>query len=116
MSRRPPGGRWGTGTARRSTSPGADPAVPVLVVGGGPVGLSLAIRLAQLGVPATLVERHPDTATFPKGRALSIRTMEIYRSWGLEAEITAAGLPREHLAFFTGRTLVDPDGTRITTD
>ncbi|MEH1015925.1 FAD-dependent monooxygenase [Micromonospora sp. CPCC 206060] len=88
----------------------------MLVVGGGPVGLSLAIRLAQLGVPATLVERHPDTAAFPKGRALSIRTMEIYRSWGLEAEITAAGLPREHLAFFTGRTLIDPDGTRIATD
>ncbi len=89
--------------------------IPVLIVGGGPVGLGLAIRLAQLGVPSTLVEQHPDTATFPKGRALSVRSMEIYRSWGLESEITAAGLPRDHLAFYTGRTLVDPDGTRIVT-
>ncbi|MFU8849495.1 FAD-dependent monooxygenase [Micromonospora sp. SL1-18] len=89
--------------------------IPVLVIGGGPVGLSLAIRLAQLRVPAMLVERHPRTAAFPKGRALSIRSMEIYRSWGLEVEITAAGLPRDHLAFFTGRTLTDPHGTRIVT-
>ncbi|BCJ58398.1 FAD-dependent monooxygenase [Micromonospora endophytica] len=90
--------------------------IPVLIVGGGPVGLSLAIRLAQLGVPSTLVERHPTTATFPKGRALSIRSMEIYRFWGLEPEITAAALPRDHLAFYTGRTLVDPSGTRIVTN
>ncbi|MDG4782374.1 FAD-dependent monooxygenase [Micromonospora sp. WMMD961] len=89
--------------------------IPVLVVGGGPVGLSLAGRLGQLGVPAVLVEQHPDTAAFPKGRALSIRSMEIFRSWGLEKEITAAGLPREHLAFYSGRTLTDPCGTRIVT-
>ncbi|MDG9675826.1 FAD-dependent monooxygenase [Micromonospora sp. DH14] len=89
--------------------------IPVLVVGGGPVGLSLAIRLGQLGVPAVLVEQHPDTAAFPKGRALSIRSMEIFHSWELEKEITAAGLPREHLAFYSGRTLTDPSGTRIVT-
>ncbi|MFY1632790.1 FAD-dependent monooxygenase [Solwaraspora sp. WMMB335] len=91
-------------------------ATAVLVVGGGPVGLSLAIRLAQFDVPVLLVERHRDTAVFPKGRALSVRTMEIYRSWGLERAVTAAGLPRDHLAFYTGRSLTDPDGARIVTD
>lgn len=85
----------------------------VLIVGGGPVGLSMAIRLAQLDVPVTLVERHPSTATFPRVRALSTRSMEIYRTWGLEEAITAAGRPRDQLAFYTGGTLVDPAGTRI---
>ncbi|MBO4161299.1 FAD-dependent monooxygenase [Micromonospora antibiotica] len=89
--------------------------VPVVIVGGGPTGLGLAIRLAQLGVAATLVERHSGTAAFPKGRALSIRSMEIYRSWGLEEDVTAVGLPREHLAFYFGRTLTDPSGSRIVT-
>lgn len=89
---------------------------PVLIVGAGPVGLSLAIRLAQLDVPALLVERHHETATFPKGRALSIRSMEIFRSWGLEAELTTAGLPRDNLAFYSGATLTTPDGVRVTTD
>lgn len=90
--------------------------IPVLIVGAGPVGLSLAIRLAQLDVPAMLVERHRTTSTFPKGRALSIRSMEIYRSWGLEEELTATGLSRDSLAFYTGATLIDPDGVRILTN
>lgn len=88
----------------------------VLIAGGGPVGLSLAVRLAQLDVPVTLAERHPGTARFPKGRALSVRSMEIYRAWGLEDAITAAGLPRDQLAFYTGTTLTDPAGTRIVTN
>lgn len=88
----------------------------VLIAGGGPVGLSLAIRLARYAVPVVLVERHPAPSAFPKGRALSVRTMEIYRRWGLENQITAAGLPRDQLAFFAGTTLTDPHGTRIVTN
>ncbi|WP_326553886.1 FAD-dependent monooxygenase [Micromonospora sp. NBC_01813] len=87
----------------------------VLIVGGGPVGLSLAIRLAQLDVPVLLAERRANASAFPKGRALSVRSMEIYRSWGLEAEVTAAGLPRDQLAFYSGRSLVDPAGNRFVT-
>ncbi len=80
--------------------------VPVLVVGGGPVGLSTAIALRRFGVPCLLVERHPSTSLFPKGRALTTRTMEIFRQWGLEDEVTAAGLPREESLFiYLGETL-----------
>lgn len=88
----------------------------VLIAGGGPVGLSLAVRLAQYTVPVVLVERREQPSAFPKGRALSVRTMEIYRRWGLETTITAAGLPRDQLAFFTGSTLTDPGATRIVTN
>ena len=58
--------------------------VPVLVVGAGPAGLTTAIGLARHGVRSMLVERHPGTSTFPKASGISTRTMEIFRSWGLE--------------------------------
>src|SRR5438552_19161968 len=73
----------------------ADVAVPVLVVGGGPVGLSTVIGLRRFGIDCLLVERHPSTSLFPKGRGISRRTMEIFRQWGIEEKVTAAGLRRE---------------------
>jgi len=80
--------------------------VPVLVVGGGPVGLSTAIALRRFGVGCLLVERHASTSLFPKGRALSTRTMEIFRQWDIEGDVTAAGLPREESLFiYLGDTL-----------
>ncbi|HEU5204501.1 MAG TPA: FAD-dependent monooxygenase [Candidatus Limnocylindrales bacterium] len=59
--------------------------VPVLIVGAGPAGLATAIGLARHGVRSMLVERHPGTSIFPKASGISTRTMEIVRSWGLEA-------------------------------
>jgi 2-polyprenyl-6-methoxyphenol hydroxylase-like FAD-dependent oxidoreductase len=60
---------------------------PVLVVGAGPAGLTTAIGLARNGVSSMIVERHPGTSIFPKASGISTRTMEILRSWGLEAAI-----------------------------
>src|SRR5260370_29595795 len=56
---------------------------PVLIVGGGPVGLALALGLARHGVRSTLFERKP--ATDPDSRAVGIlpRTLEIFRTWGI---------------------------------
>jgi 2-polyprenyl-6-methoxyphenol hydroxylase-like FAD-dependent oxidoreductase len=69
--------------------------VPVLIVGGGPVGLTASILLSQHGVRSLLVERHPGTAILPKARGINARTMEMYRQLGVEAGIRAAGLPPE---------------------
>ncbi len=68
---------------------------PVLIAGGGPVGLTAAILLAQQGIASLLVERHPGTAILPKARGINARTMEMYRQIGVEAGIRAAGLPPE---------------------
>jgi len=65
--------------------------VPVLIVGGGPVGLTSALLLARQGVRSLLIERHPGTSIHPRARGLNIRTMEIFRSLGLEGAIRAAG-------------------------
>ncbi|MFD9004808.1 FAD-dependent oxidoreductase [Streptomyces sp. NPDC059582] len=67
--------------------------VPVLIVGGGLTGLSAAVFLAQYGVRATLVERHPDTSTHPKARAINPRTMELYRAVGMEERVRAGRSP-----------------------
>ncbi|MCT9079662.1 FAD-dependent oxidoreductase [Streptomyces fulvoviolaceus] len=65
----------------------------VLIVGGGLTGLSAAVFLAHHGVRATVVERHPDTSTHPKARAINPRTMELYRAVGMEERVRAGRSP-----------------------
>jgi 2-polyprenyl-6-methoxyphenol hydroxylase-like FAD-dependent oxidoreductase len=64
----------------------------VLIVGAGPVGLTLAIALGQAGVRCTLVERKPSPQFLPKMERCNARTMEIFRRMGLAAKVRAAGL------------------------
>jgi len=73
-----------------SCSPALD--IPVLIVGGGPVGLTASLMLSRLGIQSLLVERHSGTAILPKARAINARSMEMYRQLGLEQEIRAAGM------------------------
>jgi len=70
--------------------------VPVMIVGGGPVGLTASILLSQAGIRSLLVERHAGTAVHPKARAINGRTMEIFHQCGVEAAIRSAGLPAHH--------------------
>jgi putative polyketide hydroxylase len=70
--------------------------VPVIIVGGGPVGLTASILLSQAGIRSLLVERHAGTAVHPKARAINGRTMEIFHQCGVEAAIRSAGLPAHH--------------------
>ncbi|WP_432840326.1 FAD-dependent monooxygenase [Dactylosporangium sp. CA-092794] len=73
------------------TTPGGSTArVPVLVVGGGVVGLSAALFLHSHGVPAVVVERHQGTSLLPRGRMLTLRTMELFRGLGLERRLRDA--------------------------
>src|SRR5215831_15794378 len=69
--------------------------VPVLIVGGGPVGLTASMLLSQQGIRSFLVERHPGTAIVPKARGINARTMEMYRQIGIEQAIRDAGLAPE---------------------
>jgi 2-polyprenyl-6-methoxyphenol hydroxylase-like FAD-dependent oxidoreductase len=62
----------------------------VLVVGGSLVGLSAATFLAWHGVPTLSVERHHGTAIHPRAGHFHLRTLEVFRSVGLEARVRAA--------------------------
>ena len=73
--------------------------VPVLIVGGGPVGLTASILLSHHGIRSLLVERHPGTAVHPKARGINVRTMEMYRQLGVEQAIRDAGLPPDRAQF-----------------
>jgi 2-polyprenyl-6-methoxyphenol hydroxylase-like FAD-dependent oxidoreductase len=66
---------------------------PVLIVGGGPVGLTLAIDLGQRGIECVLVDKRPAPGLLPKMERCTARTMEHYRRLGIADRIRAAGLP-----------------------
>ena len=83
------------------------------MVGGGPVGLSTAVELSRHGISTLLVEKHAGTAIFPKARLITTRTMEIFRSWGIQDEVESAGMPREEfLAVGVGSCLTADDFVR----
>jgi len=67
----------------------------VLVVGAGPVGLTLAIDLGRRGVRCTLIEKKAAPEFLPKMERCNARTMEIFRRMGLAENIRAVGLDRE---------------------
>jgi 2-polyprenyl-6-methoxyphenol hydroxylase-like FAD-dependent oxidoreductase len=65
----------------------------VLVVGAGPVGLTLAIDLGRRGVRCTLIEQKAAPEFLPKMERCNSRTMEIFRRMHVAEKIRAAGLP-----------------------
>ncbi|WP_172805735.1 NAD(P)/FAD-dependent oxidoreductase [Brachybacterium sp. P6-10-X1] len=85
--------------------------VPVAIVGGGPVGLSLALGLAHHGVRSVLVEKKVRTDARSRAPGIHLRTREILRRWGVEERLLAEGTLRESVELHTrsGRSLVSID-------
>ena len=71
----------------------------IIIVGGGPVGLSAAISLAEQGISSILLEKNPTTTQHPKARGVNCRTMELFRAWGLASQLEKYSLPREEYRF-----------------
>ncbi len=90
------------------------PDTQVLIVGAGPVGLTLAIDLGQRGVRCTLIEQKEAPQFLPKMERCNARTMEIYRRMGLSERIRAAGLPAHcPMDVFIVLSVVDPPLLRL---
>jgi len=70
--------------------------VPVLVVGGGPVGLALAGDLGWRGVACTLIEQSDGSIYQPRMDLVGIRTMEFCRRWGLVGAVEGSPYPRDY--------------------
>jgi 2-polyprenyl-6-methoxyphenol hydroxylase-like FAD-dependent oxidoreductase len=79
----------------------------VIIIGGGPCGLMLAIELGRRGIPAILLEEKTSPARFPAANATQARTMEHYRRLGFAEKVRAEGLPPDYptdIAYFTRYT------------
>jgi 2-polyprenyl-6-methoxyphenol hydroxylase-like FAD-dependent oxidoreductase len=67
--------------------------VPILIVGGGPVGLGLAIDLGWRGIECLLVEQGDGSIYHPRANTVNSRTMEFCRRWGIDREVKESGAP-----------------------
>jgi 2-polyprenyl-6-methoxyphenol hydroxylase-like FAD-dependent oxidoreductase len=81
----------------------------VIIVGAGPVGLTLAVDLGRRGIRCMLLEQKAAPQFLPKMERCNARTMEIYRRMGLAERIRDAGFPRDvPMDVFIVTSLVDP--------
>jgi 2-polyprenyl-6-methoxyphenol hydroxylase-like FAD-dependent oxidoreductase len=81
--------------------------VPVLIAGGGPVGMTLACELSRRGTACMLVERNPATTRHPKMDITNARSMELFRSLGVVDALRAVAVPESgnfDVAWITGLT------------
>ena len=86
----------------------------VLIVGAGPVGLTLALDLGQRGVRCVLIERNERSIQLPKMERCNARTMEIYRRLGIAEKIRDAGLPRSApMDVFLATSMAEPAIVRL---
>jgi 2-polyprenyl-6-methoxyphenol hydroxylase-like FAD-dependent oxidoreductase len=69
---------------------------PIAIVGGGPVGLMLALLLDRHGVRCVLFNTEETTRWHPKGSSQGARTMEHYRRLGIAGKVRVLGLPADH--------------------
>ena len=76
-----------------SSTPTVPTTTPILVIGGGPVGLAMGLLLHRHEIGCVVVEKTPGTTDNPKSRGCWIRTMELFRLWGIEDQVRARGLP-----------------------
>src|SRR4029450_13551864 len=65
------------------------------------------------GSASLLVERNPGLSPLPRATSVSTRTMELLRSWGLEAEVRAGQLDITAVGAWAAETVASPDGTLL---
>lgn len=73
----------------------ADLDVPVLIIGGGPAGLTTALELARRGVGGLLIERRSLTSHFPRAHLLNVRTMETLDDVGVAEQVYGESPPED---------------------
>jgi 2-polyprenyl-6-methoxyphenol hydroxylase-like FAD-dependent oxidoreductase len=81
--------------------------IPVAIVGGGPVGLMLALFLDLRGVRSVIFNAEPEVRRHPKGSTHNSRTMEHHRRLGIAPQVRDLSLPIERptdVSYYTSLT------------
>jgi len=87
-NRRPAGQEHGVVTTGTDRGRSPDFSTPVLIVGGGPVGLATAIELSFHGIASLVIEPRPTVSWLrPRAKTTSARTMEHFRRWGIASAV-----------------------------
>lgn len=85
---------------------------PVLIVGAGPVGATLALELARHGVRSVIADRSAAPSAHPKMDFINARSMELFQRLGVVDEIRAEGVGPDHdFTFQWSRTFAEPPVT-----
>ncbi|MEV0360789.1 FAD-dependent monooxygenase [Nocardia sp. NPDC050697] len=74
----------------------------VLIAGGGPTGLTLAVDLARRGIPVRVIDRNPAFPVGSRGDGIQPRTLEVFDDLGVLAAVLAEGAPGPVLRAYIG--------------
>lgn len=70
--------------------------VPVLIIGGGPVGLAVAAEFGWRGIRCLMVEQTDGAIEHPKINGINMRTLEFCRRWGIAQRVHDEGFPKDY--------------------
>jgi 2-polyprenyl-6-methoxyphenol hydroxylase-like FAD-dependent oxidoreductase len=80
--------------------------IPVLVVGAGPSGLTLAIELIRRGVDCRIVDKAPELFIGSRGKGLQPRSLEVFEDLGVLDAVLAGGAPFPAFRMYSGHTIL----------
>ncbi|MEU4745989.1 FAD-dependent monooxygenase [Actinosynnema sp. NPDC023658] len=86
---------------------------PVVIAGGGTVGLATAVFLGHHGVPALVFERRPAPSGHPRALGVSPRTLELFREVGLGEAVAGAAVRSAVRSRADARTAAELDRTAL---
>lgn len=70
--------------------------IPVLIIGAGPVGLTLGHELDHHGIDSVIVEKNATPTRHPKMDITNGRSMELYRRLGIADDLRTVAVPADH--------------------
>ncbi|MEU7427056.1 bifunctional 3-(3-hydroxy-phenyl)propionate/3-hydroxycinnamic acid hydroxylase [Streptomyces sp. NPDC040750] len=86
---------------------------PVVIIGGGPVGVTAALLLARHGVPSLILERHRDIYPLPRAVVVDDEIRRILQSVGIHEEFAALARPAPGLRLLDARRRVIAEFPRV---